>query len=351
MNKNKTCLITGASGFVGGYLAKAALHAGYTSVHGTCFGDAENAMPGVPMELHELDILDSLGAAALIGEIRPGAIFHLAALSSPALSWKKSALALDINVKGALHILEAVRATGRPAAAVMVTTDKCYENFESVWGRRETDPLGGSDPYSASKAAAELVVAAYRQSYFPVDKLREHRIRTATARGGNVIGGGDWAAERLLPDLARAALAGRAAVVRNPQSVRPWQHVLDCLAGYVVLAERLLIEPENPEWCSAWNFGPEAGDVWTVARLAETFCSAWGRQARWREESDPAAPLETGFLSLCIDKATRRLGWRPRWNTARAVAATAAWYSASSQPGFEAAAACDRDICDYMEIV
>jgi len=301
----------------------------------------------------EADLRDRALLAKVWQESGATVLFHLAAQPLVREGYREPYETFEVNALGTAAVLETLRQVGRPAAVVLVTTDKCYENFEEVWGRRETDPLGGHDPYSASKAGAELAAAAWRRSFFPVEKLKEHGVRVATARGGNVIGGGDWAAERLVPDLARATLAGRKALVRNPHSVRPWQHVLDCLAGYLRLAERLVSEPENPVWCSAWNFGPEAGDFWPVGRLAEVFCTAWGPEAGWQEASEPEAEAEaslpeTGFLSLCIDKAERSLGWRPRWDTARAVTRAAAWYKALDRPGFEAAAACEKDISDYQ---
>jgi CDP-glucose 4,6-dehydratase len=275
---------------------------------------------------YEADLRDRSFLAKVWQESGATVLFHLAAQPLVREGYRQPYETFEVNTLGTAAVLEALRLAGRPAATVLVTTDKCYENFEEVWGRRETDPLGGRDLYSASKAGAELAAAAWRQSFFPAEDLKEHGVRVATARGGNVIGGGDWAVDRLVPDLARAALAGRKALVRNPDSVRPWQHVLDCLAGYLLLAERLLIEPLAPQWCSAWNFGPEAGDVWPVGRLADAFCAAWGSGADWRDASEPGAPPETGFLSLCIDKARRDLGWRPRWATAEAVTRTAAWY-------------------------
>ena len=301
----------------------------------------------------EADLRDRALLAKVWQESGATVLFHLAAQPLVREGYREPYETFEVNALGTAAVLETLRQVGRPAAVVLVTTDKCYENFEEVWGRRETDPLGGHDPYSASKAGAELAAAAWRRSFFPVEKLKEHGVRVATARGGNVIGGGDWAAERLVPDLARAALAGWQALVRNPNSVRPWQHVLDCLAGYLCLAERLLAEPESHIWCSAWNFGPEAGDFWPVGRLADSFCAAWGSGAGWQDASEPGAEAEaslpeTGFLSLCIDKAGRFLGWRPHWDTAQAVTWAAAWYKASAKPGFQAATACGRDIADYQ---
>ncbi len=357
--RNRDVLITGHTGFKGAWLSLWLTRLG-ARVHGY-------ALPAVAGPQGEASLFDAAGVRSVLAshseaDVRDhhrlvevwrdcGAsmLFHLAAQPLVREGYRLPYETFAINVQGTAAVLEALRLVGRPAAAVVVTTDKCYENFESVWSRRESDPLGGHDPYSASKAAAEMVVAAYRRSYFPVTALKKHGIRLATARGGNVIGGGDWAADRLVPDLARAIAAGEEAIIRNPQSVRPWQHVLDCLAGYIFLAERLLSDPECPTWCSAWNFGPQSGDIWPVARLADAFCSAWGPQACWRDEHDPAAQAETGFLSLCIDKAVRQMGWRPRWTTARAVAETAGWYKASGMPGFRAGKACEQNLSDYEE--
>ena len=356
--RNKEVLVTGHTGFKGSWLCLWLARMG-VRVHGY-------ALPPVPGPKGESSLFETAGIRNLLAshceadlrdknrlirvwqESGATVLFHLAAQPLVLESYRQPYETFEINVLGTVAVLEALRMAGRPAAAVLVTTDKCYENFEEVWGRRETDPLGGHDPYSTSKAGAVVAVAAWRRSFFPAENLQKHGIRVATARGGNVIGGGDWATNRLVPDLARAALARQTALVRNPHAVRPWQHVLDCLAGYLILAERLLTEPENHKWCSAWNFGPEAGDFWPVSRLADAFCKTWGPEANWQEISDLKAPHETGFLSLCIDKAARILGWCPRWDAAKAVTRSVNWYKASGQPRFEAIAACDRDIIDYQ---
>lgn len=273
---------------------------------------------------HEADIRDRERIFRACRDSDATVLFHLAAQPLVRESYRIPYETFEVNCMGTAACLEALRRAGRPAAAVLVTTDKCYDNPETVWGRRETDPLGGHDPYSASKAAAELVAAAWRESFFPAAS----GIRIATVRAGNVIGGGDWAADRLIPDLVRACKAGRSALVRNPRSVRPWQHVLDPLAGYLVLAERLLTDAENPQWSSAWNFGPMTGDFWEAGRLADEFCAAWGSGAVWKKAAEANAPFESAFLSLCVDKASRELGWRPRWDTDEAVRKTAAWYRA-----------------------
>jgi CDP-glucose 4,6-dehydratase len=243
--------------------------------------------------------------------------------------------------------MEALRSVGGSAAAVIVTTDKVYENPEEIWGRRESDPLGGHDPYSASKAAAELVAAAYRQSFFQ-SAAGESSIRAATVRAGNVIGGGDWAADRLVPDLARAFSAGRQAILRNPKAVRPWQHVLEPLTGYMILAERLWQEPDNALWSSAWNFGPAPDDLWPVSHIADNFALAWGLEMSWLDVSDPLAPFESSFLHLNTDKSILKLGWKPRWKTGDAVTRSALWYKGFAAAGFKAPDACLKDIQDYL---
>jgi CDP-glucose 4,6-dehydratase len=242
--------------------------------------------------------------------------------------------------------LEALRLAGRRVAAVLVTTDKCYENPEDGLPRLEGDRLGGRDPYSSSKAAAEIAAAAYRQSFFGSPGAPQ----VATARAGNVIGGGDWAADRLLPDLARAFLGGQPAVIRRPEAVRPWQHVLEPLCGYLVLAERLAggFDPGGG-FASAWNFGPEPEDALTVAAVADLMAAAWEGRAAWEARPEPGAPFESGLLRLSVAKARESLGWRPRWRAAEAVRRAAAWYGASGRPGFEARGACLRDIKDYFD--
>jgi CDP-glucose 4,6-dehydratase len=332
--QGRDVLVTGHTGFKGSWLCLWLARMG-ARVHGYALpavAGPEGEEPlfrttrvvEVLVSHNEADLCDHERLFRVWRDSRATVLLHLAAQPLVRESYRRPYETFEINVMGTAAALEALRRTGRPAAAVLVTTDKCYENAEEIWGRRETDPLGGHDPYSASKAAAELTVASWRQAFFS----QRSGVRVATARAGNVIGGGDFAADRLVPDLARACRAGQVALVRNPRSVRPWQHVLECLSGYLLLAERLLTDPDNPEWPSAWNFGPEPGDLRPVSSLAESFCASWGPEAGWHHASEPNAPLESDFLSLCIDKASLRLGWRPRWNVDEAVARTAAWYRA-----------------------
>jgi CDP-glucose 4,6-dehydratase len=224
---------------------------------------------------------------------------------------------------GTAHVLEAVRRASSVRAVVCITTDKCYQNLEWVWPYRETDPLGGYDPYSSSKACAELVVAAYRSSFFPVDRIMDHRVVIASARAGNVIGGGDWSEDRLIPDLLRGFQSGRPVLIRRPLAVRPWQHVLEPLHGYIVLAERALNGMN--EASSSFNFGPNGEDAWPVERIATKFASMWERGASWIKDGT-AGVHEAHYLKLDSSKARAILGWKPYLNVETALEWTLAWY-------------------------
>jgi CDP-glucose 4,6-dehydratase len=250
---------------------------------------------------------------------------------------------------GTVNLLETVRELGLPCAIVVVTSDKCYENREQVWGYRECDPPGGRDPYSSSKGAAEIVVGAYRRSFFDPDRVSEHGVRLASARAGNVIGGGDWSKDRIVTDMVAALCGGRPIPIRNPNAFRPWQHVLEVLLGYLLLGQNLTVS-DDPKWCGAWNFGPLPGGEASVRELVETFCQIWG-DGQWEDRSDPVAPAEAHMLRLCIDKAFSELGWMPRWDVHQAVARTAAWYRQwAKDPSQNMFAACTADINAYASL-
>jgi CDP-glucose 4,6-dehydratase len=356
--RNRDVFVTGHTGFKGSWLTIWLHHLG-ARVHGY-------SLPAVSGSGGEKSLFDAAGVSELLtshceADIRNAdllrqkwkeseatALFHLAAQPLVRESYQRPAETFEVNIQGTVSVLEALKNVRRPAAAVIVTTDKCYENLEEIWGRRETDTLGGHDPYSASKAAAEIVVSAYRRSFFqsPTGSC----ISIATARAGNVIGGGDWAPERLIPDLARSLIKGQPAKIRNPKAVRPWQHVLEPLAGYLLLAERLWKEPTEPKWRSAWNFGPNPMDLWSVGRLADEFCSAWGDGANWEDVSNPNEPFETSFLHLNTDKALHQMCWRPRWSTSQAVKRTVRWYSASVAAFFNARHSCRLELDDYTGV-
>jgi CDP-glucose 4,6-dehydratase len=295
---------------------------------------------------HEADLRDAQRVERELHAANPDIVLHLAAQALVRESYARPRETFETNILGTVNVLEAIRTRGKPCAVVVVTSDKCYENREHVWGYRECDPLGGHDPYSASKGAAEIVTAAYRRSFFPPERLGEHGVKLATARAGNVIGGGDWAKDRILCDAVRALAAGQPVPVRNPPAVRPWQHVLEPLSGYLTLAARLLAS-NDPAWCEAWNFGPLPGDDIPVRQLVDLFVSAWG-SGSWEDKSDHRQPHEAGLLRLSIDKAIGRLDWRPRWSIAEAVVRTAHWYRRSyDEGGHQMLAACRDDIAAW----
>jgi CDP-glucose 4,6-dehydratase len=269
------------------------------------------------------DILDFARLQASLGEFAPQVVFHLAAQPLVQRSYADPVGTYATNVMGTAHVLEAVRKTHSVRVVVCITTDKCYDNKEWVWPYRETDNLGGYDPYSSSKACAELVAAAYRNSYFPVASLHEHQVAVATARAGNVIGGGDWSRDRLIPDLIRGFESGQPVRIRRPNSIRPWQHVLEPLHGYLLLAEHLLAG--ESAFATAFNFGPADQDGWTVDRIVKKMASLWGNGASWVSDADPGGH-EAGHLSLDSSKARAQLKWHPRFTVESALEWTVEWY-------------------------
>ena len=282
----------------------------------------------------EADVREAARLRDALAQAQPDIVFHLAAQAIVRLAYEQPRETLDVNVMGTANLLEAVRAYAgkeRPCAVVVITSDKCYENREWMHGYRETDRLGGADPYSMSKAAAELVAASWRRTYFPVDHIDAHGARLATVRAGNVIGGGDWAADRLLPDCITAMTEKRPIAVRNPDAVRPWQHVLEPLGGYLQLGARLMApDPAAAApLCEAWNFGPAVGSVWSVRQLVDRLVALWG-DASWNDCSEPEAPHEAKWLALSSDKAFHLLGWEPVWDVETALVKTVAWARAWS---------------------
>ena len=331
--RGKRVFLTGHTGFKGSWLSLWLQSLG-AEVHGYALAPATDpslfdlARVGEGMESTLGDIRDLPALKAALQRARPEIVLHLAAQALVRASYSDPVGTYATNVMGAVHLLEAVRATPGVQAVVVVTSDKCYENREWLWGYREDEPMGGHDPYSNSKGCSELVVSAYRRSFFPVARHAEHGVALASGRAGNVIGGGDWAEDRLVPDVLRAIEAGRPAILRSPGAVRPWQHVLEPLSGYLELAQALV--EHGPAFAEGWNFGPYDADAQPVAKLVETLVSAWGDGASYRVEAPPDAPHEAHLLKLDISKARARLHWRPRWNLETCIGHIVAWHRAKA---------------------
>jgi CDP-glucose 4,6-dehydratase len=279
-----------------------------------------------------------------VEEVRPDVVLHLAAQPLVRASYTDPVETYSVNVMGTVHVLEACRHVPEVKAIIVVTTDKCYENLGWVWGYRENDRLGGADPYSNSKAACELVVDSYRQSFFKPGPDGDTAARLASARAGNVIGGGDFALDRLVPDAMRSFMAGKPVPIRNPMAVRPWQHVLEPLWGYLFLAEKLL---GDARLATGWNFGPRTDESASVGDVADVLARLWSSGASW--EQDPADhPHEAATLKLDSTKARLELGWTPRLSLEASLRLTVDWYESYSR-GSDVAALMRRQIREYVE--
>lgn len=350
--QGRRVFLTGHTGFKGGWLSHWLAKRG-AQIRGYALDPAGPsdffAVAGVGDVLEDVrgDIRDCAKLEGAMREFRPEVVFHLAAQPLVRRGYADPLETYSTNVMGTAHVMEAVRKTPSARAVVCVTTDKCYQNREWVWPYRETDPLGGYDPYSSSKACAEIVAAAYRSSFFPLDRFSEHRVGVATARAGNVIGGGDWSADRLIPDLIRGFQAGQPAAIRHPNAIRPWQHVLESLHGYQLIAEQLLAG--RAQFASAYNFGPGGDDAWPVERMATKLAEMWGDGARWIRDAAPT-PHEAHFLRLDSSKARAELGWRPRLRTETALEWTVEWYRAWSK-GAELRKVTEEQITAYESLL
>ncbi|MCG3775436.1 MAG: CDP-glucose 4,6-dehydratase [Nitrospira sp.] len=333
--RDKRVLVTGHTGFKGSWLTLWLTQLGAT-VHGLALQPDTSPSLFNQLELsgsvdHFLgDVRNASLVANRVVDIQPDVVFHLAAQPLVRRSYGEPALTWETNVMGTVHLLDALRSLDKLCAVVVATTDKVYENLEWLHAYRETDRLGGRDPYSSSKSATELAVASWRSSFFEEGS----GIRVASARAGNVIGGGDWAEDRILPDLIRALAAGRRILVRNPESIRPWQHVLEPLSGYLLLAEKLH-GSNSPLLKDAFNIGPNLDGCRTVGELV-TECLHWW-PGEWQASSVTGAPHEAGLLTLATEKARYVLGWQPRWSFGEAVKHTMKWYRHEHGAG--------RDIC------
>lgn len=360
-------MVTGHTGFKGSWLSEWLLSLG-AEVSGFSLPPPTTPSLFEQLELEKRvshtigDIRDLQATKNVIERSHPQFVFHLAAQPLVRASYDIPVETYATNVMGTVHILEALRSLRSPCAAVMVTTDKCYENREWERGYTEEDALGGYDPYSSSKGAAEVVIAAYRRSFFPTDRIGMGSIppvAVASARAGNVIGGGDWAIDRIVPDCMRALAAGKPIGVRNPRATRPWQHVLEPLGGYLTLAANLWSELEKPGFgnrerlaavASAFNFGPNDDSNRSVRQLVEELLRNWS--GSWTDFSDPKAVHEAKFLSLSVEKAARVLQWHPKWNFERTIAETARWYRgiASFESPLNAADLTRRQIAEFGDL-
>lgn len=343
--KGRRVFITGHMGFKGSWLCALLSHLG-AETYGYGHDERSELLYrelNLPRHHHrEGDINDDATMLSALEASRAEVLLHLAAQPLVLTSYADPVGTFEANLMGTVHVLEAARNVSSLKAVVVVTSDKVYQNNEWNWGYRETDALGGNDPYSASKAATEIATRSMAVSYFAT----EGTARIATARAGNVIGGGDWAEFRLIPDAARALSRGQPFVVRNPHSTRPWQHVLDPLAGYLMLAQRSVTDTNSS--FSSWNFGPTAEDALSVSDVADLFTSSWGDGATWTTDGGQAAThKEAGSLAVDTTLARRQLGWSPRWPAEEAVVRTASWYKHHSG-GASASLLVARDIEDFL---
>jgi CDP-glucose 4,6-dehydratase len=311
--KGRNVLVTGHTGFKGSWLclwleSLGANVTGYALAPPTQPNLFEQAQVAHSLSSVCADIRDLPRLTSVLAECRPDVVFHMAAQSVVGRGYEDPVETYSSNVMGTVHLLEAIRQLKLRSAVVNVTSDKCYENREWIWGYRENEPMGGRDPYSNSKGCAELVTSAYRDSFFPPDSLQRHGVALASARAGNAIGGGDWTSDQLIPDLMRGFLAGKSCLIRNPSAVRPWQFVLEPLRGYILLAERL--SEDGFRFASGWNFGPTETDAKPVAWIADKLVSLWGAGAAWNLDAT-THPREAHFLKLDASKAKTCLDWHP----------------------------------------
>lgn len=328
--RSKRVLVTGHTGFKGSWLSLWLQSLGAEVVGVALAPDTnpslfEVARVGEGMRSHIADIRDFGALRSIVQAEHPEIVIHMAAQPLVRYSYEHPVETYATNVMGTVHLFEAVRQTPGVKVLVNITSDKCYENKEWVWAYRENDPMGGYDPYSSSKGCAELVTSAYRNSFFNPARYAEHGVALASVRAGNVIGGGDWAADRLIPDILRAIEKGEPVLIRNPHAIRPWQHVLEPLSGYLMLAEKLY--SDGPGFAEGWNFGPREEDARPVQWIVEKLSRLWSEGACWQLDGNHH-PHEAGYLKLDIAKARGQLGWKPRWSLDQALEKIIQWHKA-----------------------
>ncbi len=327
--RGKRILVTGHTGFKGSWLS-IWLHELGAEVIGVAqapFTERDNyVLSGIGEKIAadmRADIREGARMKEIFQQYQPEIVFHLAAQPLVRLSYDIPVETYETNVMGTLHVLEAIRVTNSVRVGVMITTDKCYENKEQIWGYRENEPMGGYDPYSSSKGAAEIAINSWRRSFFNPKQYGRHGKSIASVRAGNVIGGGDWALDRIIPDCIKALEANRPIEIRNPQAIRPWQHVLEPLSGYLLLGKKMYEHPV--EYCEGWNFGPRLESITSVWEVACKVVADYG-SGELKDLSNADALHEAGLLMLDISKAKFRLGWEPRMNIDECVALTVDWY-------------------------
>lgn len=348
--KDKKVLVTGHTGFKGAWLCMLLNELG-AKIYGY------SLPPSTEPSLFELckldkyvntligDIRDSKKLSCFINESEPDIVIHMAAQALVREGYNNPVETYEINIMGTVNLFEAIRNSSSVKAIVNVTTDKCYENKEWYWAYRENEPLGGYDPYSSSKACSELVTSAFRSSFFNPDNYNKHRVAIASARAGNVIGGGDWAKDRLIPDCIKAILEEKKVLLRNPNAVRPWQHVLEPLTGYLLLAEKLYTE--GVKYGDGWNFGPHENDAKTVKEIVELLCKYYGKGASYRVD-DSNHPHEARYLKLDCSKAKNELGWIPKWDIDVTIEKIVLWMKAYSE-NINLLSTCKQQIKEYLD--